>query len=904
MGSTGFRVLGPLEVDGVAALGGPRQRALLARLLLSADEPVPVQELVDAVWDEHPPAGAARSLEVYASRLRGLISHTGAAIVRRGEGYELALGAVPLDARVFGRLADAGRSALAAGDAAEARSRLADALALWRGPAVADVPGRLGEPLDELRRAAAEDLAEAELALGHDAELVTELQQRAREQPLRERTRAQLMLALYRSGRQAEALDVYREGRAALDELGLEPGVALRELELAILRQDAALAVEPVELRERRHLPAPVTGFVGRRDEIEELTALLRGETRLLTLTGAGGIGKTRLALQAAHELAAAFEDGVWFVGLAPLADHALVEGTIAAALEAREAPLDRHLAERSLLLVLDNFEHVAEAAPLVSRLLAAAPGLKVLATSRSRLDLYGERDYPVPPLQAEEATTLFLERARAAHHGFTAGAGIDELCRRFDRLPLALELVAARARELTLPALLDAVGLDLASGGPRDLPERQRTLRAAIAWSEERLAAREREQFAALGVFAGGFEREAVEDVWGGSADSLPALIDAALVSRDDSGRLRMLATVREYALDRLAGSAAANAVRRRHLDHYARLAAELAPRLLGAGDADAHARLEQERDNLRAAFAYAQDQGLDEVMLGLVRDLSRFWYVHGTLAEGASWAEAALAAGSAEPLLRAQALKGAALLDWKRGELELGRARAQEALGLIEALGDESELLGALSVLGAIAYGLGEMAEAAAHFSESATRARQLGRASYLAIALNNLAAIQYEQRDWQGARRAYDESLAVGRELGSKELEAFALLGLGAVSLNVDELEQAGRELLAALVLFSELGSQDRVGSCCSYLAALAHATGDDEQAARLLGAAAGLRAGAGTTTDRAEAEETEQTRSAVEASLGSGAFAAAVRAGSQEKDRVVAEVLAGPVSTLSE
>jgi predicted ATPase/DNA-binding SARP family transcriptional activator len=894
-----FRILGPLEVAGVASLGGPRQRALLARLLLSPGEPVPEGELVDAVWEERPPAGAARSLQVYASRLRGLVAHTGAEIRRRGTGYELVLGPARLDASAFARgRAEAARRA-GAGDPAGARTALEEALALWRGPALVDVPGALGAPLDEARLVAAEELSDLELAAGGGAELVPELERRAREQPLRERTRAQLMLALYRSGRQADALAAYRACRAALDELGLEPGEELRELERRILRHDPTLAGAATPPRPQGNLPAPVTGFVGRAAEVAELVELLR-TSRLVTLTGTGGIGKTRLALEVAGALGAELRDGAWFVPLAPLAGAEHVEAAIGEALDIRDAPLDEGLAGREALLVLDNWEHVLDAAPLVSRLLSAAPGLRVLATSRVRLDLYGEHEVPVGPLAPEDAAQLFLERARAARHGFEAG-DVAELCERLDRLPLALELVAARARELGADELLAAAGLGLATGGPRDLPERQRALASAIAWSENLLSEEERRLFAALGVFSGGFERDAVAAVAPNVAERLGALVDAALVRREPEGRLRLLATVREYALARLADGEEERAVRDGHLAHYAALAERLAPLLLGRGDAEAHATLERERDNLRAALAHARESGDAPRLLGLVRDLSRFWYVRGATAEAAGWFEAALALDGAPPLLRGQALKGAALIDWRRAELDLAEARALEARALLEHVGERRELLGVLSTLGAVTYSRGDLEGAGARFTELAELAREAGERSYLSIALGNAAGVHYELEEWAASGRAYEESLAVARELGSQELEAFAVYGLGAVQIQLGELESARTSLAAGLGLFRELGFEQRMASVLTYLAACSRALGDDGEAARLLGASAALR-GSGTQAERIELENAQETRRAAEAALGPSVFAAAHAEGESDPERVILRALAGAPSTL--
>ena len=326
-------------------------------------------------------------------------------------------------------------------------------MALWRGPALAglddDTAVSERDRLEDLRVAAVEDRAESVLALGRTLDLA-ELERLVAEHPLRERLRGLLMLGLYRGGRQSEALDAYAGIRHALDELGLEPGAELRALQGAVLRQDATLDVEPESLRERRHLPAPATSFVGRRAEVDAVTTLLRGDSRIVTLTGTGGAGKTRVALRSAYELADAFADGVWFVGLAALVDPALVRPAIAQALGLAEETLADELRGRELLLLLDNFEQLLEAAASVGELLQAAPRLRVLVTSRARLRLYGEHELQLPPLPAADAEELFLGRARATGRTLPPGPLVTEICRRLDGLPLAIELVAARTADLT----------------------------------------------------------------------------------------------------------------------------------------------------------------------------------------------------------------------------------------------------------------------------------------------------------------------------------------------------------------------------------------------------------------------------------------------------------------------
>jgi DNA-binding SARP family transcriptional activator len=431
-----FRMLGPLEVvddhGRPLGLGGAKQRALLAVLLLHAGEVVSAERLVDELWGEDPPKSARSVLQVYVANLRKVLEPgrarraAGGVLRTRPPGYLVAVAPDDLDLGHFERLAEQGRAALAAGDAEEAAGLLRGALELWRGPALADVALEASGQaeiagLEERRLAALEDRIEAELAAGRHSELVGELEAVIAAHPLRERLHGQFLLALYRSGRQAEALEAYRRMRETLaEELGIDPGRPLQDLERAILAQDPTLdwvpaaaaasqlaAGQPAPGRRPGTLPVPPTPLVGRQRALAEVGALVRqGHTRLVTLTGVGGTGKTRLALQVAAELGGEFPDGAWFVPLAPVADPQLVLATLAQTLGVREAagqPLDERLREelreRRLLVVLDNFEHLLAAAPVVTGLLAACPNLAVLVTSRAALRVSGEQIYEVPPL-------------------------------------------------------------------------------------------------------------------------------------------------------------------------------------------------------------------------------------------------------------------------------------------------------------------------------------------------------------------------------------------------------------------------------------------------------------------------------------------------------------------------
>jgi DNA-binding SARP family transcriptional activator len=415
-----LRVLGPLEarVDGASVpLGPPKQRALLVHLLLRANEGVSIERLIDELWLEEPPATARHAIQVYVSGLRKVLGDP-ARITGRPGSYVFHLERGELDLDRFRSLVRAARARLG-DDPAVSAHHLREALSLWRGRALADLDG---EPavrdvvldLEAERLEATESRIEADLAAGRHSELVPELERLLGEHPAREQLYGQLIVALYRSGRQADALDVYRRARTRLrEELGVEPSATLRALQAAVLRQDSSLVPEPADVRARRHLPIQPDALVGCERELSEVTELVGSSgVRLVTLTGPKGVGKTRLAIAAAERLAASFRDGVWFVELGSKREPAQVLPAIAEALgidtepERRpEETLVQHLRERELLLVLDSFDHVAEAAPLISSLARSAPRVKLVVTSRKPLNLYGEHQYDVPPLRRDDGS-------------------------------------------------------------------------------------------------------------------------------------------------------------------------------------------------------------------------------------------------------------------------------------------------------------------------------------------------------------------------------------------------------------------------------------------------------------------------------------------------------------------
>ena len=562
---------------------------------------------------------------------------------------------------------------------------LREALSLWRGPPLAEFAYEpWAQPeiarLEELRVEALQERIETDLALGADAELVPELELLVGQHPARERLRAQLMLALYRSGRQADALAAYRDARRSLVEtLGIEPTLALRQLERSILDQDPALdrvTLEPSAGAAQAE-PSPedrASSFVGRTRELGEIRALLgREDVRLLTLTGAAGSGKTRLALEVVggSEGRAA---GAVLVELGRIADAGLVARTIADELgvkegsghSAREALLE-YLRERRTLLLLDNFEHVLDAASFLRELLAGAPGAKLLVTSRAPLGVPEERVYPVPALELPdrsqrpslpelgetEAIRLFVDRARAARPGFelteTNAESVIELCVRLDGLPLALELAAARCNLLSPQALLERVGerLDLLRATPGSgLVERQWTLRGAIEWSYDLLQPEEQQLFMSLAVFVGGFTLAAAERV--AERHDLDILDGAETLFRNnllttehaagDEPRLGMLESIREFALERLAARGDGDDVRRRHAAYYLVLAEEAEPGLLGPQQREWLERLDAELDNIRAALTWAVEAGEAAVGLRIGSGLWRFWQLRDHVRRDAS--------------------------------------------------------------------------------------------------------------------------------------------------------------------------------------------------------------------------------------------------------------------------
>ena len=812
---------------------------------------VTVDEAVDALWGARPPPTARNAVQGHVATLRKLLGRD--RITTHESGYTLRLEEDELDLHRFERLLSDVR-----GRPPQKQSDLlAEALGLFRGAPLQDFcyddfARAEAARIEELRLRALELKIDAELALGRHDDVVPQLERLIAEAPLRERFRAQLMLALYRAGRQAEALEAYQRARSALvDELGIEPGPELQQLERQILNQDPGLAT-PSAMVAAARLPTPPTPLIGRERELAEAQRLLlRDDVRLLTLTGAGGTGKTRLALEVARNAAARFPDGVFFVPLASLADPKLVVPTLARALGVGESEgtppgelIADRIADRPTLVLLDNFEHVVAGASEVGTLLSAAAGLKLLATSREPLRLYGEHLYRVPPLENAAATALFYDRAEAVgaivDRGGAELAAVGEICQRLDGLPLAVELAAARADILPLEALLTRLGerLELLTNGPVDQPPRLQALRQTLDWSAELLTPEERDLFARLSVFAGGWTLEAAEAVCGNNVvERLAALVDKSLVqlpSGDAEPRQAMLETIREYAWELLEHACAADEPARRHVEYFLTLAEQAEPHLRGAPGPWLD-RLELDEDNLRAALDRLEARGEAPLLQRLAGALWRFWYLRGRLGEGRRRLEQALAADEAATPARAKALIGATVMAANTGEEAAATARAEEALAVADALGDRWSAAYATFMLGNLAP---DRLRACALYDESIRAFRALGDEHSALLTSRHLAFAYEALGDPAEARALHEQNLARARSTGNQRMEASSLGVLADYTMDEERVDDAIALLRRSLRIHRELGDVLDTGvDLCRLSAALA-AAGDAATAARLL------------------------------------------------------------------
>jgi predicted ATPase/DNA-binding SARP family transcriptional activator len=927
-----FRILGSVEVsDGglVKDLGGLRERTLLARLLLSAGQVVSADRLADDLWAGQPPPHWMATLRVYVSRLRRALGSGSAAVATHPPGYRIEVREGELDAHRFDALVAAARDDTAAGRPGAAAARLREALALWRGPALSDVAD-FGFAqadvirLEEARLAAIEDRVEADLACGRHASLASELEGLAAAHPLRERLCGQRVLALYRCGRQADALQAYQELRDRLaDDLGIDPNPALARLHQAILRQEPALdwtppaagsaegeadlagpagdgvrepgqaagpVPEPAQQAESADpvpaeqagpaqlaagwLPAETTSFIGRESELATIEELL-GLSRLLTLTGPGGSGKTRLALKAGEQASGRYSGGVWLVELAPVAGPDLVTAAAASALGVREEPgraladtIAAHLRTAEALLIFDNCEHLLDpAASLITALLRQCPSLRVLATSQSRLNVAGEATWPVPPLTLppaaepdplvvaeSESAKLFCDRARLARPGFSLAEGnaaaVGEICRRLDGIPLALELAAARVNALTVGQL--AARLDdrfrLLSGGSRGALPRHRTLQAAIEWSHDLLSEAERRCFRRLAVFAGGCTLEAAEAVLPDTGllraedvfDTITALVDRSLLTTEErygSMRYGMLESVHQFARTQLAAAGEQEELSQRHLAwlvDYAGQADLDGPDLQAWLDL-----LEADLENIRAGLEWGLARPGSEQALRLAGLLAPFWQVRGHASLGRRWLNSALAAAGpdADLRLRAIALDGAGLLAGAQADHEAQRGHQQASLAIWRSLGDDVRTASSLGDLGAVAHLRSDYPAAQAMYTEALDLARRADESSVMARCLSGLGRLALHTGDQALATAYYTESMSRFRAAGDLRRATVILGNLGVVAFNECDFDLAAARLTEHLANARKLGDRKLIGGALTNLGTVLQNTGDPDRAAQL-------------------------------------------------------------------
>ncbi|HEU5266472.1 MAG TPA: BTAD domain-containing putative transcriptional regulator [Jatrophihabitans sp.] len=863
-------ILGPIEVRDAKGdpieVAGTRLRTLLSRLALDADNAVSVAALVESIWGDRPPAEETNALQTLVSRLRRVLGDP-AVITQSPAGYRLTIDPECIDVHRFECLVEAGAQALRSGAWDDAARDLSAALALWRGPAMIDAleAGQSLVPeatrLSDLRVTAVVDRVEADLHRAvPPAALAAELDALLAAHPLHEAIAGQLMRALAAAGRQADALRVYERMRARLaEELGVDPSAELQEVHLAVLRGERAA---PKPATRRTNLKAQLTSFVGREAEVTKIIKSLE-QNRLVTLVGPGGAGKTRLASESAARVLDTAPDGIWLVELASVTAGTDVPQAVLGALGLREMHLlDRKttlssgdamtrllegLADRRTVIVLDNCEHLIEAsARLADQLLADCPGLRILATSREPLGIFGEVLLAVPPLGQPASTAsaaealeypavrLFADRAAAVAPDFeiddTTVGTVIEIVRRLDGLPLAIELAAARLRTMPLADIATRLSdrFRLLTGGSRTALPRHRTLRAVVEWSWDLLDPTERRVAEQLSVFPSGVTVRSASAVCDADpddvADLLASLIDKSLLQPGDGGRrMRMLETIREYGAERLAERAELGAVRARHAAHFGALLDEAEPHLTRADQLLWFQLLEQERENIVAALRYRCDVGDADGALRIATSLGGYAMMLGHHAEITGWVTDALAVpGATDAGLRLAAESLLALNSAASGEPGLASEDRETLRRLARDLGEIRTLASPLLSLlrPAVAFFAQEMALADKYLDEALTDPDEWSRAAGRMLR----AVLAENDGDVETMRREGELGVVAFERLGERWGLANGLRVLGQIRIFDGELDGAADAYERALALSAELKSHDDEGYLLGKLAEL--------------------------------------------------------------------------------
>ena len=881
-------------------------RGLLVYLALESDRPQSREQLAAMFWPDQPQAAAYANLRQTLARLRKAFppnADIADFVAITPQTIQFIRGAASLDVERFEQLVAActahGHVDLL--DCSTCVERLQEAAELYRGELLQGVFLVHSQPFEEwlllkrdgLFRQALDvlhTLTRSHEAAGNYDQMRRYAAQQLALDPWREAAHAQIMRALAYSGQRAAALAQYAACRRILDaELGVEPSPELAALYAQI--KAGLLRPPPPPLAVARGPlppPAPPTPLLGRDEELAFITARLRDSgCRIVTLTGPGGVGKTHLSLQAAQILGDAFDDGVVFISLAAISDSELVLPTIARSLDVRQVPdqslfnsIVATLRTQHLLLLLDNFEQVASAAPRLSDLLAYVPGLKLLITSRAALRLRAEQELvvaplalPAPPWTAASiarypSIALFVQRVQASIPRFVlaeSNAGtVAEICTRLDGLPLAIELAAARVKLLPAQQLLQRLNrrLDILTGGMQDLPARHQTLRHTLDWSYDLLQTHEQQLFARLAIFVGGSTLEAVETICQladdrpiGILDGLQALVAHSLlrqtVGEDGMPRFSMLETIREYSIERLHASGKADAIRERHAAYYLRLAEQAAPELAGgAAQVTWFARVASELDNIRTVRGWAMERCEAMVALRLGVALREFWMTRAYVREGRAWLESALAlddhaSGAGDDALRGKALTTAGWLAANERDYAAAETLFQHSLALAHRTEEPQQISAVLSDLGQAARMQGDLKRAAALYKEALALSREIGDTRGVAWTLCNLGMIAHATRDDGAVAPLLEEGIAVSQALGDYICKAWCLTFLARVTKDQGHYRQSAAIFAETLAIFRDVGHADGMAFTLEGRAGLAAAWGDPRSAARLFGAAEALR-----------------------------------------------------------
>ena len=827
-----FRLLGEVDalVDGrLVDTGHARQRCVLAALLIDVNRVVGVDHLLERVWADRPPYRARNTLSAYLSRLRQVLAGSEARIARGPGGYSLSVDPLSVDLHRFRALVAEARDAEHPADAA---ALYGTALALWRGEPFATIAtpwfDGIRVMLDAERTAVALDRNDVALRAGQHGQLLGELAATARAHPLDERLAGQLMLAQYRNGRQADALDTYRQIRGRLlDELGADPSAALREVHQQILAGDAdapavpapaqpspvAMAAPPSTPDEygepAGHLPRRATSFVGREAEVERVVAAI-ADGPLVTLSGTGGVGKSRLAIEAATRARARFADGAWLCELAPVDDGPAVGHAVAATLRVQQrhglsidGSVIEYLRGRELLLVVDNCEHVlAAVAGLLDQVVRYCPGVAVLTTSREALGVEGEQLIPVAPLAPADGTALLVDRARAGRPDFRLDGAEDEaaaeICRRLDGLPLAIELAAARLRVMSAAEVARRLdGGRFVGRGARGGEPRHQSLVAAIDWSYRLLAEPEKVLFARLSVFAGGFDLDAAHAVCGSpgsteddTLDLLGSLVDKSLVTllgTPGRTRYRVLETLRADGRERVRAAGGDADLSRAHATYFAQLAGQVARELHGRAEQAWVERALLDYDNIRTAFERAVTDRDGDLALRLVTSVSELVHLRVGY-ESADWAVRALELAPRAHPLRVAAVGAAARGAWNRGDFPAARALAEQADGAVPGRGTDRVAYPA-DVLADVSLYEGDADAALRHYAAEVERARRDGDEIRLVWTLYYVAVCHAVLRAPDRGISSATEALAVATTTGNPTALSMARYALGLVLKKTD-------------------------------------------------------------------------------------------------------------------